>query len=382
MRIRRAKCLVVYWSPDQLLLDRILAQRTMRISIATFTTLTQFNSWVEYDYAIQKMASRQGIDTLLEHGLLLEEGTREAGLDERVHHQWRYWNPQATAFHFSTKDANYVDSTAETRQAIVAEGRPPLMKAYPAADRVPLPRLPISIEQDFVTTLYNRRTHRSFSNAPVPRNAFAALLSTVFGPKDFISANEFGSLMIRTSPAGGARNELEAYVAVFNVENIDSGIYHYNILEHSLELLHEGQTREKLSDFCRSQSGINEAGFVVILTAVVERMTSKYRAPRAYRVMLINAGHIGQSFALTATALGLGPFQTAAFKDTEIEHLLGLDTATESAVYVLSAGVPDVVATDEGRLQTKTSPAGLEAFRVTSLFGQRETQQNIDVARW
>ncbi|MFI6056039.1 hypothetical protein ACIBCO_38960 [Streptomyces violascens] len=36
------------------------------------------------------------------------------------------------------------------------------------------------------------------------------------------------------------------------------------------------------------------------------------RHPRAYRVSHLNAGHLGQTFALTATTLGLGPFQSAA----------------------------------------------------------------------
>ncbi|MFC4564331.1 SagB/ThcOx family dehydrogenase [Nocardiopsis mangrovi] len=378
MRTRRARCLAVYWASDHFLLDRILAQRTLRVNTATVTTLARFTSWVEYDDAVEKMASRQDIAFLLEHGLLLEEGTKEAELDERVHHHWRHWNPQATAFHFSSKNANYVESTTELKQAIVGEGRPPLAKAYPDADRVLLPRLPNPIGDGFLDTLYGRRTHRSFSDAPVPRNTFAALMAAVFGPKDFIAAGEFGSLMIRTSPAGGARNELEAYVAVFNVEDIDNGVYHYNVLEHSLELLHEGQTREEFSDLCHSQSGIGEAGFAVVLTAVLERMTSKYRSPRAYRVMLLNAGHLGQSFALTSTALGLGPFQTLAFKDTEVEARLGIDPATETSVYVLSAGVPDPGAGEEQRLHS--GPARLDSFRMTPLLDRHGADRDVDAS--
>ncbi|MGW3325689.1 hypothetical protein [Streptomyces virginiae] len=54
----------------------------------------------------------------------------------------------------------------------------------------------------------------------------------------------------------------------------------------------------------------------------------------------LNAGHLGRTFALTATALGLGPFRTEAFDDTVVESRLGLDSATHSVLYALAAGHP------------------------------------------
>lgn len=56
---------------------------------------------------------------------------------------------------------------------------------------------------------------------------------------------------------------------------------------------------------------------------------------------MYDAGHYGQTFALAATALGLGPFQTVAFADSEVERFLGVDPDEEFAVYLLSAGVPE-----------------------------------------
>jgi len=55
---------------------------------------------------------------------------------------------------------------------------------------------------------------------------------------------------------------------------------------------------------------------------------------------MYDAGHYAQTFALTCTALGLGPFQTIAFADTAVERFLGVDGAQEFAVYLLAAGVP------------------------------------------
>jgi nitroreductase len=53
---------------------------------------------------------------------------------------------------------------------------------------------------------------------------------------------------------------------------------------------------------------------------------------------MLDAGHLGQTFALTATALGLAPFCTAALDDASIESHLGLDGTSESVVFAVGAG--------------------------------------------
>jgi hypothetical protein len=59
----------------------------------------------------------------------------------------------------------------------------------------------------------------------------------------------------------------------------------------------------------------------------------------SYRVSLLNAGHLGQTFALTATALG--PFQTAAFADSAVTpRNFGLDNIRHTPLYILAAGHP------------------------------------------
>ena len=66
----------------------------------------------------------------------------------------------------------------------------------------------------------------------------------------------------------------------------------------------------------------------------------KYHHPRAYRVVLLDAGHLCQTFCLVATWLGLAPFCTAALKDTQIEKDLGIDGIRESVLYVAGVGLP------------------------------------------
>ena len=187
----------------------------------------------------------------------------------------------------------------------------------------------------------------------------AVLLRTVFGPAEFIDGFEYGALIRRTSPSGGARQELDAYLAAPNVTGIPAGLLHYNAREHSLELLREGFTHTEAGALCAHQEGIDQAAIIVFVVAAWERMRVKYRHPRAYRVSHLNTGHLGQTFALAATALGLGAFQTAAFDDTAVEGRLGLDSTTHSTLYALAAGHPTP--------DTPADTADLNAFRHTTL---------------
>src|SRR5258708_36632848 len=75
----------------------------------------------------------------------------------------------------------------------------------------------------------------------------------------------------------------------------------------------------------------------MLMTAAFPRPQWKYEFPRAYRVILAEAGHLCQTFCLTATWLGLAPFCTMALSDSRIEKDLGIDGITESGLY--AAGV-------------------------------------------
>ena len=59
-------------------------------------------------------------------------------------------------------------------------------------------------------------------------------------------------------------------------------------------------------------------------------------------MLFLDQGHVAQTFVLAATALGLGAWQTAAFHDSEIEGVLGVDGVEETALYALGAGTTPI----------------------------------------
>jgi SagB-type dehydrogenase family enzyme len=152
----------------------------------------------------------------------------------------------------------------------------------------------------------------------------------------------FGKMLRKTSASGGARHPIEVYLMALRVRGLRPGLYHYHPDRHHLTLIKGSVTPEKAWLYCARQHYVKKAAALFIMTAVFYRTMWKYRHPRAYRTVLLDAGHLGQTFYLVATWLGLAPFCTAALKDTLIDTDLGLDGISESVVYVSGVGVSAV----------------------------------------
>ena len=149
---------------------------------------------------------------------------------------------------------------------------------------------------------------------------------------------ELGFAALKTSPSGGARHPIEAYVVARRVRGLRSGLYHYAPDTHELERLRNGATSRTLATFLGGQPWYGNASALVVLTSVVERKMWLYHYPRSYRILLLEAGHLVQTFCLIATSLGLAPFCSAALADSRIEREFGLDGIREPILYAAGVG--------------------------------------------
>ena len=109
------------------------------------------------------------------------------------------------------------------------------------------------------------------------------------------------------------------------------------------------------------QAWVRGAAFLCVMTAVADRVFWKYASADAYRLFLLDAGHLAQTFVLLATASGLGAFTTAALSEKRIERALDLDGVGEFPVYLCGAGTQ--------RLGPRTSAAF--QFTTTCMGGER-----------
>jgi len=185
----------------------------------------------------------------------------------------------------------------------------------------------------------DRRTHREFGSGQVSLEQLSVLLRLTWGVTSYLRWPGLGKLPLRTSPSAGARQPLEVYVWSLRVARLPRGLYHYRSDGHCLEKLNRGASASHLAKLCAGQEWIRGCGAFFVITAVFPRVMWRYKSSRAYRVVLLEAGHFCQTFLLTATWLGLAPFCTAALVDEALEKELGVDGARESVLYAAGVGL-------------------------------------------
>ena len=172
--------------------------------------------------------------------------------------------------------------------------------------------------------------------APGPLGA--AELSTLLWAAAGVTARD-GGFAYRTAPSAGGLYPIEHYVVANDVEGLEQGLYHYDVLGRALELIRPGDLRLPVARAALDQRIAALAQAVFVWTAVLERSRWKY-GERSLRYVLLDAGHIAENVALAATALGLGTCQIAAIYDEEAADLLGVDPDEEPVVYMSTAGRP------------------------------------------
>jgi len=349
-RLRRARTLQVHWQAGDLIIENFVSRVAVSAAPVTLTVLSAFDDWrkgTEVASELQQWSRAsvaRAVRDLVAHSLLVVEGSAAARLDEEVATTWKHWRP-AASFHFATKDAPFASPRQWSRIAprFLAESpQPALVKKYPGrpATALPVPEVPTG---EFLQVLLARKTHREFSGEAMSLESLATLLRYTWGAVETVHSPNFGTLLRKTSPSGGARHPAEVYVAALKVDGLAQGIYHYNHQDHVLERLHKGPMREVLLRQALGQQHVGNACAVCYMTALFPRTMYKYRAPRAYRVVSLETGHLAQTFCLVATWLGLAPFTTAAIVDTDIERALGIDGVNETILYVAGVGMPKTV---------------------------------------
>src|SRR5687767_3857418 len=91
-----------------------------------------------------------------------------------------------------------------------------------------------------------------------------------------------------------------------------AGLYHYSVKRNALEYLRPAPPADRVVSLLAHQPWVRDAPVVFFVTALVERSMWKYQHAHAYRVLLLDAGHLGQTFHLVCTHLGLAPFTSSA----------------------------------------------------------------------
>jgi putative peptide maturation dehydrogenase len=261
------------------------------------------------------------------------------------------WNLYASLYHSTRKwQGVRIDRIeAEHGQAglddLVGKHGPPPGHFHSVGEAASVPLPDGRRDGDLYRTLLTRRTARSFaSETPLDAADLSSVLRYVFGCQGYSALGDDVWLLKKTSPSGGAMHSTEVYPLLRRVAGFESGLYHYSVERHELELMRcmsEAEVEDLAVLVTAGQAYVSGAQALFLLTARFPRSFWKYRRhEKAYAAILMDVGHLSQTFYLVCTDLGLGPFVTAAINERDIEEALGIDGFAEGAVAVLGCGIP------------------------------------------
>jgi SagB-type dehydrogenase family enzyme len=347
VRLRRAASIVSYWRGSKLVFENYQTRVAISADPIVASVLDCFSKWQTPAQACTRMSefTRSSVESALRQltglGFLIQEGSGRDREDAKLQLAWAPWLPAAGFFHFSSKDLHYLADLSESRRMLQERARykpaPPVVKRYSHGTGVQLPTP--RMQGEFPQVLLARRTWREFSRKPLDLSDVSTLLWLTCGVQHWVRLPEpIGQVALKTSPSGGARHPLEAYVAALRVRGLAPGLYHYSPDAHCLELLRKGCTAQQFGNYLAGQWWFGAAGAIMFMTAVFARNQWKYPDSAAYRTVILDAGHLCQTFCLTATWLGLAPFCTMAMADSKVERALGVDGIAESVVYAAGVG--------------------------------------------
>lgn len=179
--------------------------------------------------------------------------------------------------------------------------------------------------------LTERRSPKTFADESCTKAQLESILSGAA-----ITGEKFGN-HVRAYPSAGARYPNEIYLSISDVTGVESGVYHFNILEERLERIRSNPIRDDIHAM-NDQAFTRTAPFFVILASTFERTTNKYGI-RGYRYAYLEAGHMLQNLLLCAEAIGLAGRPLGGFMEDTIDDLLELSDG-ETSVYLCAFGLP------------------------------------------
>ncbi|MBI2908847.1 MAG: SagB/ThcOx family dehydrogenase [Chloroflexi bacterium] len=288
--------------------------------------------WIRPEQTEHKASGQSGLPALSRRGLFLSGAAAAAGF---FLGRWLPMGEQPSELEGSDLGLAYHEWSKPNLWGLVRKPfhwgeQPPLYKDYPSGRPTALPKdfryRGLSVEE----AIQRRRSLRDYSGRPLTMEQLSLLLHSGYGITE-------PSYPLRASPSAGALYPLETYPVVNSVAGLARGVYHYRPKDHSLDLVKEGDFRSLLMTFTGGQDMVLQASVVLVITAIFQRTRWKYE-DRAYRYVLLDAGHLGENLYLEATSMGLGVCGIGAFLDEQINHLVGVDGKEEATVYLVSIG--------------------------------------------
>ncbi|MGC9050936.1 SagB/ThcOx family dehydrogenase [Pyrobaculum sp.] len=217
-----------------------------------------------------------------------------------------------------------IDEELETKEDPLVIEKPPrglrLYKDY--KELLPLPR-PDGPSTPFLEVVKKRRSGRLFAPRPISLQELSNILFAAAGVTE-TADGIYGMLdyPLRSSPSAGGLHCVDLYLAAFNVEGLEPGVYYYHYVRHSLGVLCRPCYPHTLSESF-VQGEFKNAPIAMFLVGDLSRGLWKY-GRAYYKYCLVDAGVVAENIHLAATAQGLSSTIIAGFDRKAVAKSLGL----------------------------------------------------------
>ena len=290
------------------------------------------------------------LETLMCSGLILSQGQVASDANLRrfldVKRGWAdcNWN-EAADYHLLTLGYDFADYAVDGRavdtqrmrtySAVKYDGN--RYKNYKHARRVFLPHPSASLAREPLSTGFIEG-----GKLRLTVNVLFEILSISFAQTGAIQIKRWRAepAIRTTSPSGGARHPIEGYLFNVSVDGLTPGIYHIGVSPVRLDLLREAipsaEILNHLFPGCYRRLK-HRVQAIVALTCIFERNMYRYREPRTFRTVHMDAGHVAETVCMLAAAKGTYSAVTYSENDVGIEECLGIEGLEEG--FMASVGL-------------------------------------------
>ena len=251
-----------------------------------------------------------------------------------------------------------------TPHAMDWRNQPALTKPYPNLPRLALDSDLDLPEVDFFQLVLQPMRTGSHASAPLDLKQ----LSTVLYLAHAVTARSLHAgqpFYYRSVASAGALYPFELYLAAHHVDGLNPGLYHFDPLTFSLAVLRQGEL----------PVAPPTATATFYISGIFFRSAWKYRN-RAYRYVLLDAGHLLENLRLALGALHHAFSIDLDFDDDRAAALLGVDSEREvclAAVHLQSGSRADPPADVAGELE----PLAADVRRASQVAGQEVAYPEI-----
>ncbi len=132
----------------------------------------------------------------------------------------------------------------------------------------------------------------------------------------------------RSVPSAGALYPTEMYVCSHHIQDLEPGVYYYDIHGFSLKRLRSGN-RMPIQDADQLAFPCGDIAATILVSGIFFRSSWKYRT-RAFRYVSLDTGHLVENIVATLNLYALPHTVHYNFDDDRLNYLIGVDGKREA----------------------------------------------------